>query len=277
MQKNPYDIGIFLVVVSGLIVFMVAFIVLMLYIYRKKQQNFEKNILQIKLDNEKTILNTQLEIQEQTLQHISREIHDNISLSLTLVKLQLNTFDWNDKAGSLNRLNSSVELLTQSIAELSDISKGMNADIIIQQGLLRAIEEEIRRIRQAGLFTLDYNLTGIPIYMNAQQELIIFRIIQEAFNNFIKHAKTRKASLEIHYTDHKMLFTVADKGIGFDTEQSPKNREAGLKNMETRTKMLGGTMIIESRPGQGTSLNFTIPFENNEQTFNKSDKSSPGR
>jgi signal transduction histidine kinase len=217
--------------------------------------------VQIKQDHEKTVLNAQLEIQERTFQHISREIHDNISLSLTLAKLQLNTFDWNDKAGSLDKLNSSVELLTKSIAELSDISKGMNADIIIQQGLLRAIEEEIRRIRQAGLFTIDYIFTGTPVYMNAQQELIIFRIIQEAFNNIIKHSKTRNAGLYLHYDDVKLGITIGDDGVGFDTEQSAKNRQAGLMNMETRAKMLGGKMKIESQPGQGTLLNFTIPFE----------------
>ncbi|HEY6062947.1 MAG TPA: ATP-binding protein, partial [Chitinophagaceae bacterium] len=182
-------------------------------------------------------------------------------LSLTLAKLQLNTFDWNDKDGSSDKLNSSVELLTKSIAELSDISKGMNADIIIQQGLLRAVEEEIKRIRLAGLFTLDYTITGIPVYMNAQQELIIFRIIQEAFNNIIKHAKPRSASLKLHYTDIKMHFTITDNGIGFDTGQSDKSRQAGLKNMAARAKMLGGTMLIESHPGHGTTLNFTIPFE----------------
>ncbi len=261
MQKIPYDIVVFLVVVSGLIVFMVAFIVFMLYLYRKKQQGFEKDILQIKQDHEKTVLNAQLEIQEQTFQHIAREIHDNISLSLTLAKLQLNTFDWNEKKGSNDKLNSSVELLTQSIAELSDISKGMNANIIIQQGLLQAVEEEIRRIRQTGLFILDYTVTGVPVYMNAHHELIIFRIIQEAFNNIIKHAKARSASLQLHYTDMKMHFTIGDNGIGFDTGQSARNRQAGLSNMVARTKMLGGTMIIESRPGHGTSLNFTIPFE----------------
>jgi len=277
MQKIPYDIVIFLVVGSGLIVFMVAFIVFMLYLYRKKQQDFEKDILQIKQDNEKTILNTQLEIQEQTFQHIAREIHDNISLSLTLAKLQLNTFDWNDKAVSTDKLNSSVELLTKSIADLSDISKGMNADIIIQQGLLRAVEEEIRRIRLAGLFTLDYTINGIPVFMNAQQELIIFRIIQEAFNNIIKHAKTRSASLQLHYNDIKIFFSIADNGIGFDTELYPKDRQAGLKNMETRAKMLGGTMMIESQPGHGTSLNFAIPLKSYEQTFNNPDKSGAGR
>lgn len=261
MQKTPNDIIIFLIVVSALIISMVLFIILMLYQYRKKQAQFQIDLEQIKLDHEKTLMTAQLEIQEQTFQHIAREIHDNISLSLTLAKLQLNTFDWNDKDGSSDKLINSVDLLTRSIAELSDISKGLNADIIIQQGLLRAVEEEIKRIRQAGLFSLDYLFTGTPVYMNAQQELIIFRIIQEAFNNIIKHSKTLNTSLLLHYDEDKLLIKIADDGIGFDADSGVKNRQAGLMNMEARAKILGGKMNVDSQPGQGTLLNFTIPFE----------------
>jgi len=261
MQKTPYDIVIFLVVVAGLIISMVAFIVSILYLYRKKQKLYEKNMEQLKLDHEKTILTTQLEIQEQTFQHISREIHDNISLSLTLAKLQLHTFDWSDKEGSTNKMNFSIDLLTKSIAELSDISKGLNADIIIQHGLLQAIEEEVHRLRQAGLFSIEFELTGVPVYMDSQRELIIFRIIQEAFNNIIKHAQAVKASLLMNYNELELTIAIHDNGIGFDPELSSINRSAGLKNMETRTKMLGGQINISSQPGLGSTLNFTIPFE----------------
>jgi two-component system, NarL family, sensor kinase len=104
MQKTTNDIIIFLIVVSALIISMVLFIILMLYQYRKKQAQFQIDLEQIKLDHEKTLMTAQLEIQEQTFQHISREIHDNISLNLTLAKLQLNTFDWNDKDGSSYKL-----------------------------------------------------------------------------------------------------------------------------------------------------------------------------
>lgn len=261
MQKNTNDIIVFLIVVSALIISMVAFIVFMLTIYRKRQNGFQQSLEQIKLDNEKTLLATQLEIQEQTFQHISREIHDNISLSLTLAKLQLHTFTWDDKEASTSKMNTSIELITKSITELSDISKGLNADIIIQHGLLKAIEEELNRIRQAGLFSVEYELTGTPVYMDSQQELIVFRIIQEAFNNIIKHAKTDKASLLLHYNNVKLTISVSDNGNGFDTGLSITNRQAGLKNMENRAKMLGGQMAISSQPGHGTTLTFTIPFE----------------
>ena len=261
MQKNANDIIVFLIVVSALIIGMVTFIVFVLAMYRKRQNSFQQSLEQIKLDNSRTLLSTQLEIQEQTFQHISREIHDNINLSLTLAKLHLHTLDWSDSEKCGEKVNLSIDLLSKSIAELSDISKGLNADVIIQHGLLIAIEEELHRIRQAGLFTIEFELNGTPVYMDSQKELIIFRIIQEAFNNIIKHAQAVKASLLMNYNEIELTIAIHDDGKGFDTELSAFNRQAGLKNMETRTKMLGGQMNIHSQPGQGTTLNFTIPFE----------------
>ena len=239
---------------------MVLFIIMILYLYSKKQAQFKKGLEEIKLDHEKTLMATQLEIQEQTFQNISREIHDNISLSLTLAKLHLHTIDWNDKERSGEQVDSSIKLIGKSIAELSDISKGLNADIIIQDGLLKAIEEEIYRIRQVGLFPVNYELTGTPVYMDNQKELIIFRIVQEAFNNIIKHANAKTTSLTLHYNTVKLDISITDDGNGFDTKAAGIARQAGLKNMETRIKILKGHMDVYSIPDNGTVLSFTIPF-----------------
>lgn len=261
MQNSTNDIIIFLLVTTFLIMVMSVFIITLLFLHRKKQINYQEKIKEAEANYEKNLLKIQLEIQEQTFQNISREIHDNISLSLTLGKLHLHTIDWADNATSHEKVNISIELLTKSIAGLSDISKSLNADIIIQHGLLKAIEDEMKRIRQAGLFTLEYELTGTPVYMNNQKELIIFRIIQEAFNNIIKHAEADRARLDLHYNTSKLVITISDNGKGFNTEITGTNRQAGLKNMETRIKILNGNMHINSQPGKGTILSFTIPFE----------------
>ena len=83
-----------------ILLLLTSFVMSFLFIYQRKQISYFETIEKLKHDHEKNILKTQLEIQEQTLQHISREIHDNINLSLTLAKLNLNTLDWNhpDKA-----------------------------------------------------------------------------------------------------------------------------------------------------------------------------------
>ncbi|MBL7749685.1 MAG: hypothetical protein JNM19_19765 [Chitinophagaceae bacterium] len=260
MQQNTNGITIFLLITTFLIMLMAVFILAILFLHRKKQLAYQEKINEIEAHYERNLLKTQLEIQEQTFQNISREIHDNISLSLTLAKLHLNTLDLDDKLRSPAKVETAVELLTKSIAELSDISKGLNADIIIQHGLLQAIEEEIQRIRQAGLFTLEFEVAGTPIYMDNQKELIIFRIVQESFNNIIKHAHASHARLILYYDTAALTITITDDGNGFDTELAKLNSRAGLKNMSTRINILHGNMQVKSQPGKGTELLFTIPF-----------------
>ena len=261
MPQTTTDIAIFLIVVSAIITAMIAFIITMLFFYRKRQIVFIKDTERLKDDYHKNILSTKLEIQEKTFQKISQEIHDNISLSLTLAKLHLYTIDFSDKTRSKSQVNLAIELLHQSIGDLSDISKSLNADIIIQHGLLKALENEITQIKQTGLFNLNLKVSGTPIYMEGQKELIIFRLIQEAFNNILKHSKATNAQVAMHYSPRLLHITISDNGVGFDIKKKQNNFQAGLKNMETRITMLNGTHKIHSAPGQGTVLFFKIPTD----------------
>lgn len=260
MQKTSHDIVIFLFATAIIFIFLIVLVLTLLYLYNKRQKNHTENIITIKQDFEKTILNSQLEIQEQTFQHISREIHDNINLSLTLAKLQLNTFDWQDREKSSLKLEMSINLLSNSIADLSDISRSMNADLIAEQGLLKALEEEVIRIQEAELFQLDYTIQGSPVFMDSNKELIIFRIIQEAFNNIIKHARAKRVQLQLNYLPETLEVEIRDNGRGFDLLHCSNGKQAGLKNMETRAKILNGDIKISSQPGKGTALQFTIPI-----------------
>ncbi len=254
----------FLIATTFLTTLLAGFILFMISNYRKKQMIFHNSLKEAQIDFEKNLIQTQLEIQEQTFQHISREIHDHINLSLTLAKLQLNTFDWNEREKSAVKLDSSICLLTNSIAELSDISRSLNADLISQQGLLKALEEEMQRIRQTELFTVKFEVNGTPFYLDSNKELIIFRIIQEAFNNIIKHSRAGETTLELRYQPAQLMILVSDNGKGFAYPASPEGGKAGLRNMETRVRILNGRMQISSNPEQGTCLCFTIPIESYE-------------
>jgi signal transduction histidine kinase len=101
------------------------------------------------------------------------------------------------------------------------------------------------------------------VYMDIQRELLIFRIIQEAFNNIIKHAKATETVLTLDYNATGLTITVRDNGSGFilpDNGQSDKTGKAGLKNMETRAKMIGGKMQLESIIDKGTILSFSFLY-----------------
>jgi signal transduction histidine kinase len=241
---------------------MAGFIVTILYLYRKKQLTYFKTIEELKLDYEKSLLHTQLEIQEQTLQHISREIHDNISLSLTLAKLNLNTFDWDCLGKAKSQINCSLQQVSKAITDLSYLSKGLNSELIANQGLIEVLKNEIDRLKELNLFALNYTITGTAVFMDSQKELVIFRIIQEAFNNIIKHAKATIVKLSLHYDIEELKILITDNGKGFHNETIAETNKssAGLNNMNKRAKVLNGKTIIQSTPLAGTSVYITIPY-----------------
>src|SRR5215831_12354634 len=121
--------------ITFILLLLVSFIISILFIYQKKQIAHFNTIEELKLDHEKRLLQTQLEMQEQTFQHISREIHDNISLSLTLAKLNLNTLHWENAEKAKAQTDLSLEQISKAINDLSDISKSLNSELIINQGL----------------------------------------------------------------------------------------------------------------------------------------------
>jgi signal transduction histidine kinase len=260
MEKTAYNITGFLLIATLLVLVMAGFILVILYFYKKKQITYLKTIEAINHDHEKNLLQSRIEVQEQTLQDISREIHDNISLSLTLAKLQLNTLDIYDKNKTDQAVSSSVDLLSKSINDLSDLSKSMNAEIIAQEGLIDALKNEMARISKSGLLEIDIEINGNTIFLDAQKELVIFRIIQEALNNIIKHASARKVILDLYYHTNDLEITIKDDGKGFDPENLSTKTGAGIRNMKTRAKIFDGEVKIESNSDLGTKVLISIPF-----------------
>lgn len=260
MQKSTNNITIFLVVTLLMILFMAGFIIVILFLYRKRQFQFFKEKESIKMDYEKSLLSAKLEIQEETFSYIAKEIHDNIGMSLTLAKLILNTINFDNRSNAVLQVQNSIGLISDSITGLSEISKSMNSELIIEQGLLKALEFELNRIETALPFKINYKITGEPVFLDAKKELLIFRIIQEAFNNIIKHAETKTADLFIHFNKTKLQVNISDYGKGIDKKNIQTKRSEGLRNMESRVKIINGTMQMDSITGQGTTLIFTIPY-----------------
>lgn len=263
MQKDNSLITLFIIITTGIIFLLAILIIMLLFFYQKRKIAYQEKVNSMKLDFEKNLLSTQIEIQEQTLLHISREIHDNICLSLTLAKLNLNTLDWTDVATSFKSVKSSVQILGNSISDLNNLSKGMNTELIRNLGLMKAVKNEIQRIEQMACLQIVYEIKGDPIFMDCEKELVIFRIIQEAFNNIVKHAQASKVWLQLDYSASYLDIMIKDNGIGFSHQPNLKQNEistAGLNNMKTRAKIFGGKVLIESQVQVGTQILVTVPY-----------------
>ncbi len=262
-MQEKLHITVFLGLTTLLILLLGGTIIFVVYVYQQKKNLYLNTYSSLKLQYEKSLITSQLEVQENMFRHISQEIHDNIGLTLSLAKLQLNTLNIDDPDTAKNQISSSVGLLGESIEHLRNISKSLNADIINSYGLTKAIENEIAKVEDSIPLKIFFKVKGDSFYMDEQKELIIFRMIQESLNNVIKHSQATKVDLILEYRKNQLFLTISDNGKGFSHsslgEYSFKGK-AGLRNMESRSKMIRGEMTIDTQIGQGTTLKFIIPI-----------------
>lgn len=262
MSEIQENIIQFIIVGTVLLLLAGGFIVSFLFLYRNRQRKNKSEKEEMKLLFKQTLLQTQLEIQEQTLKTISQEIHDNIGQVLSLVKLNLGTMEPNKPAELQEKIADSKILVGKAIRDLRDLSKSMNTDNIEALGLERAIEYETDLIRKSG-YKAVLNIRGRIQRLEPQKELILFRIIQEVLNNFIKHADATAISIDINYTESECSLCIHDNGKGFDSssvKEGNAGQSLGMRNMHERAALIGAFFSISSTIGEGTTVNIHIPF-----------------
>jgi signal transduction histidine kinase len=272
-KQLPENIRLIIAITTIIFLLLGLFLIFLLLYYRNSKN---KHILErenLRISFQQTILQTQLEIQEQTLKNISQEIHDNIGQVLSLVKLNINTMNIQKPEDLQEKITDSKTLLVKAIQDLRDLSKSLDADQISTIGLLRAIETELNFLRKAGV-QASLDIAGKPYRPDTQKELILFRIVQEVLNNIIKHANASHIEAGLHFEEHQLRLIVSDNGKGFDLASAHENENStfglGLRNMQNRARLIGADFSIISTPGNGTTIIIILPVATKPSTDAKS-------
>ena len=263
MQITSYEIIILVLLLSTMgIAALTSYIVMIIYKHKLILLDHWRTVEKINLMNESRILKSQMEIQEQTFQNISFEIHDNINQILTLAKFHLRSIDIDEEKLESRLIESSVDLIGEAINDLSDISRSLSSDLIRNNGLIKALEFEVERVNNSSKFDVKLEVWGNSRFINSEREIMIFRIIQEALNNAIRHSEGSVFSIMLRFTMSELYIELLDNGIGFDKSEilNKANSRAGLSNMCKRTEFLRGKFAIESNNGKGTKIKASIPI-----------------
>jgi len=231
----------------------------MLYFQKKKFQYVrEKNELEKQFAEQ--LLQSRLEMQEQTFDSISQEIHDNVGQLLSLAKLQLSIVEQkelNDK-GLIADIKGNIG---NALTDLRDIAKSLSTSRIQQLTLLQAVEQELQRIGRSGTIICNVEVTGNEQPVAEQKKIIIFRIVQESLQNILKHAAAKKISVGFEFLNEQLCISITDDGVGFSTDQSAKTETGlGLQNIIKRAVLINGAATINSALNQGTTIILTIPY-----------------
>lgn len=256
-MPNDLDVWALLLVAIGIVALFVLFIITILFIYQRKTFEHREKVSKIEQDRKQELLKTQIEVQDQTLSYISREIHDNIGQVLSFIKLSLATAGHTPDKTQL-KINESRELLSQVINDLRDLSKSLSYDGIKSAGLINTVKFEIERINKSGLIDARITIEGEPYAFDEQCELVMFRIVQEAVNNSLKHANAKKLTVFLNYTASGFSLSITDNGNGFYTGILEKPEGSGLKNIRNRANLVGAVAKISSVAGHGTTVEIIL-------------------
>jgi two-component system, NarL family, sensor kinase len=261
MQDNYKEVTI--VVIAGAILFTVfaGVIIFFLFLNQKKKFRHAQDILSIREKLKAEMLSTQLEIQEQTFNHISQEIHDNVGQMLSLAKVQISIMN-ERKETNPDLLNEVKQNIGKAMTDLRDIAKSLNSERIRTMSLHAAAAIEAERINKSGIVHIIVEVIGEEKNMHEQKKLVMFRIIQEGLQNIIKHAGASQVYIRLTYFPENLQTSIEDNGKGFNMEQViGKITGLGLANIQTRAALTGGTASIQSEPRVGTTITVNMPYE----------------
>lgn len=226
-----------------------------IYLKRKNKLLLEKELLGIQF--EQTLLQSKLEIQEQTFHDISQELHDNIGQVLSLVSINLNILDAPHEADKIARMD---EMLGKALVDLRNLSHSLDGDYIRNNGWTGLVIKLMNNLNATGKFKTSIELEDNLPALGTEKPIILFRMIQEVINNIMKHAEANTIYLKAKKETNKMLITIKDDGKGFAEELVSGG--AGLHNLQNRAKMINAEVKINSQPGAGTVVTISIETDN---------------
>ncbi|AFL84143.1 histidine kinase [Belliella baltica DSM 15883] len=185
--------------------------------------------------------------QETERKRISKDLHDGLGQSLLLIKNKV----------AMDKDESATNLLNLAIEELRGISRSLHPFQLEELGLTNAIRNVLDQIDEETDIFVSSELDEVDDLFDADQQLHIYRIVQETFNNILKHAKASAVRVTIIRDEKMVHLSIADNGIGFDFSKKFQDFQSlGLKTLKERTATLGGIMKVDSEKAKGTSFSF---------------------
>lgn len=220
---------------------------------------YQKRLLQKQLELNRVVQNQQEEIIKNTIQaqenerkRIARDLHDEVGAMLSVVKLNVGRIEKKteeEKAKSLATETKSY--LDDVILQVRRISRSLLPPSLEKLGLFYAIEELANWVNKSDELTIETWKSGEQFRFENNQELAIFRIVQELVNNAIKHANASKIEINLRFSNDELALSVCDNGQGFLMDEKMKTG-LGLRNLESRAEMANAKIKLKSWPGKGT-------------------------
>ncbi|WP_295117469.1 sensor histidine kinase [uncultured Chitinophaga sp.] len=234
------DKWIWLSVSAVIVLLLVVLVIWFSYQQRKRTAAIERT---------NQLLQASLSGEEKALSKTAKELHDGVGSILAAAKMHLYT----QEAEVTQKV---IGLVDTALQEVRHISHNLSPEVVLSGGLEYAVRNYCSRVSHPGLTIECYTMGDLP-KMGPDTGLIIYRVVQEALTNILKHAGATQVIVQLSYDRGLLSVTIEDDGKGFDMQEAKQNG-IGIGNMHTRVQLLKGSCQVTSAPGQGTTVYFEV-------------------
>jgi signal transduction histidine kinase len=202
------------------------------------------------------------EAQEQERARIARELHDDISQRLAVLAMQLELVKGKqvdlppEVQLRMEKLRNDTHAICRDVQLLSHELHSSQLELGIVNGMKNCGKEFGEHYK----LDIDFNSQDVPSNLPQNISLSLIRVLQEALHNVVKHSRVRQAEVRLWESAGNIQLTVKDSGTGFDVGAAQNGRGLGLTSMGERLRLIHGSLSIDSRPKQGTTIHARVPF-----------------
>lgn len=253
-QKNTI-IGIIIIITFSM--FLIGY-----SIFRRKQLEQKALLVAEQAKQRELLTQAVIEAEEAERKRIASDLHDGVGQLFSAVKMNL--------SGLFNRVEmnkdedkflaeKTMALVDESCKEVRVISHKMMPNFLLKSGIASDIKSFIEKIDENTL-KISFESKGFKEQLEFNEEIILYRVIQELINNVIKHAKASELHIILNKTKHDIQVRIIDNGIGFDYQNAIEKDGLGLKNIIVRIEYLKGTVVFKPNSPSGTEVCVEVPI-----------------
>jgi signal transduction histidine kinase len=192
---------------------------------------------------------------------LARDLHDSITQSLYSQTLYSEAASRRLQAGDVNEVSEHLRVLRQTahqaLQEMRLLIFELRPAVLDEEGLVTAINARLEAVEERSGLHTELNADG-DLHLSPKLEATLYRIVQEALNNILKHADAQKVIVSMNQIGDLVTLEIIDDGSGFDVDSSQSLSSFGLQGMRERVSQIGGTIEVRSQPGEGTRLKVEV-------------------
>ncbi|MCB0599776.1 MAG: sensor histidine kinase [Saprospiraceae bacterium] len=229
--------------------------------YQNRMRRNSLLLAEAKQEQQIIAMRSLLEGQEQERSRIARDLHDGLGNLLSSIKANMSSLYIEfDDSGTRRIYHKASDMIDEACTEVRKMAHEMMPQALKKVGLTNALNDLVNRMNFSHPFHTEFNVYGKEQDLGDQFNIMIYRIIQECYNNIVKYAQASEVLLQLTFSEEWLNVTIEDNGVGFDLKSIPADKGMGLKSIDFRARFMGGDYEIDSRPGEGTMVTINVPI-----------------